>query len=396
MDIVSDAVIIGKNYSTSLGVIRALGQAGYYSQVLRPVSSKPRMLSPELRSRYVIGYGYARNNDETDILSVLTQKMASCDNKKVLIPTDDFCASLIDRNAGILKESFYIPEMGDASGVLTANMDKAVQKVMAEKSGILVASGKTVIIDDKRQFDIPENIDYPCYTKPQISIGSPKSYIKKCSDSNELNTLLHSIAMHGKNVILIEEYLKIDKEYVVPGVACHGKVIIPAFIEKTKVGRGKHNGVTSMGRIIPSEKMKDICDRLIQMMADTKYTGLFDIELIESKGNIYFNELNIRNGAAGYAITGAGVNLPQILLEYQKNQKIPVDNYSVKSGMTFVSEKVELAEYEQGFQTWKQYKDSIASANLTFIFNPQDIQPYRAFKRIVFKTKIHRLIARRK
>lgn len=387
-----EIVVVGKNYCTSLGVIRAMGIAGYGVEVIRLVERMPKVLTPDLKSKYVVRYEYALSDNEESVLKVLLERIADVSYKKLIIPTDDFCASLLDRNMERLKGFFIVPNAKGIPGGLTRCMDKSVQKELAKRKGLHAAKGWTIEISVDGKFQIPDSLVYPCYTKPQVSVGSPKSYIKKCNDIVELQNVMKGIAKHGKNVILVEEYLEIDNEYVVPGVACAGTAVIPAVIRKTKIGSGEHKGVTAMGQVLDADGMPLIKHTLSQLFLDIDLTGLFDVELIESKGLLYFNELNLRNGAAGFAVTVSGVNLPAILANYALRGLEPAMGLKVVSGRTFVSEKVQLEDYQAGCISWKEYKEQIEKSDFRFIDWKEDQNPVKAFEIIIIKTRIKQMI----
>lgn len=386
-------IVIGKNYSTSLGVIRALGIVGYKIDVVKLSNQRKNKKTPELFSKYVEHFEYVKATDEQKILKVLLSKMAEREQKKIIIPSDDFCASLLDKNYGELQKYFIIPIIKNKPGELTRCMDKYLQKAIAFKCGLNVADGCTIVIDSEGNYKVPGSLKYPCFAKPQKSIGSPKSYIRKCHDFDELCKLLSEISYHGQNEILIEEYLEIENEYVIPGVSCQGHTVIPAVIKKLIIGSGEHKGVTAKGVIISADKVSTLISQVIDFVSSFKLSGLFDIEIIECKGKYYFNELNLRNGAAGYAITAAGVNLPSILVDYMINGTLPEKNYTIFSEHTFISEKVELEAYLAGFITWNEYKAEIKSADIRFMKNQNDLKPFVAYSVLVVKSRIRKFVS---
>ena len=387
MKIIPDVVVIGRNYSTSLGVIRAVGFAGYYVDVVK--HGKSRFTTPELKSKFVKNHFSA---SESTIIEVLINEIAEKNHKKVIIPADDLTVTILDNNADRLLEYFIIPQLNGKNGAFMQAMDKGIQKEIAIRCGLPVTKGWTVDIDGKGAYAIPKNMCYPCYTKPQISIGSPKTYIRKCNNEKELRMLLDKVAKEGANVILVEEYLEIDKEYDVPGLSCEGKTLLPAFIEKIKIGEGAHKGVTAIGKIIDAANWAETSHLLKEYISQFGLTGLFDIELIESKGTIYFNELNLRNSAASFGITSAGVNLPGKLVDFLLKNKITSDLDALKNGIMFASEKSLFENYEAGYCSWKQYKLDKKSVDFSFIKCNEDMAPYRTFVMLTMRKRLKKII----
>ena len=390
MKISSDVVVIGRNYSTSLGIIRALGFAGYYVDVVRLTKGKQRFTPPEVKSKFVRNYfTTSALVDEQCLIEALINKVAEKNCKKIIIPADDLTVHILDSNADCLSEYFIIPQLNGKNGDFKRYMDKGLQKELAIKCGLPVAKSWIVEINNKGIYTIPEDIQYPCYTKPNVSIGSPKTYIRKCDNDKELCTLLDEVAKKGVCAILIEEYLEVDKEYAVLGLSCDGKVlIVPGFIEAIKMGEGAHKGVTGVGRIIDASDRPKTIRMLKEYASQFGLTGLFDIDLIESKGVVYFAEINLRNGASGYGITATGINLPGKLIDYLLKNEWNDTIDKIKNNVIFASEKVLFENYEAGYCSWKQYKSYIKSADFSFIKCKEDMAPYRLF---IMLTIIRRL-----
>ena len=386
------AVVIGRNYCVCLGVIRALGLAGYKVSVLRLLHSYDGDKSPEIASKYVEKVAQVSLDDEEAIIPALIESFSDPENKALVFSAgDDLVASLIDKNHERLSKYFLISSVDETPGELLRCMDKGVQKQIARKCGFYAADGVTIEIDNNGCYSIPDTIPFPCYVKPQVSFGSPKSYIKKCETKEELSELLDDISKHGSNTILVEEYLPIEKEYVIPGASCGGKAIIPAFIEKKRIGSGAHKGVTGSGIIIDSADIPELKYKLCRLIEEVNLNGLFDVEVIFSGGKYYFNELNLRYGAAGYAITAAGVNLPAIFADYVLDGVIQ-ESTPICTGVTFVNEKVVFDDCRNGYIPWREYKNDIKSADIRFIYSKDDPKPYKIYRVMVIKARIRRLI----
>ena len=383
-------IVLGKNYSTSLGVIRALGQLGRIS-IIKAYDEKN---SIELKSKYIDRIYWVKDFMENTLLSAFKSEISvELHDKALIIPTDDYCASFLDKHFDELKNLYFVPNVGEVSGDLTRMMDKNIQKNLAQKCGLSVARGVTISIETNGRYTIPDVVKFPCYTKPQISVGFPKSYIQKCDTMDDLKILLDHISLEkGKCDVLVEEYLPIEKEYVVPGVSTPDKVVIPAFVEKMSIGNGAHKGVTEKGKIIDAEKKSPKTKKGIeQLLKNIGLIGLFDIELIESNGRLYFNELNLRNGAATYGVTLAGVNLPSILVGYYTGWNDKEISQELKEGYVFLSEKVALEDYRAGYSSWRDYCGKKKSVDGFFIKSKDDWKPYSIFLLKVAKIRMKKI-----
>lgn len=383
------AVIIGKNYSTSLGLIDALGERGYNCAVIKLVKGQPKLKTPEICSKYVVSFEYAKPYDE-DVLRKI--HLFHADEKIALIPSDDYSASLLDRYFDELSRDFFVPNIKSDAGVLTAFMDKYVQKEKAREFGIQTAKFVSVNVE-AGDIVMPQTITYPCYTKPQKSIGLPKSYIRKCNTADELLSLLQEIGREQSCRILVEEAIEVEHEYTVPGVSLGGNVVIPALLKKEGICSGSHKGVTTRGEVIPARIHQETVDRICEFISSIGIEGIFDIELFESNGVFYLNEINLRYSAAGYAVTAAGVNLPGIYMDFLLGKEIKYDPIE-KNGLVFVSEKAELEDYMGGYSTWREYRISTRKADIHFMTGNGDYPAQISFRRIVFNSIIRKMINR--
>lgn len=385
-----DAIIIGKNYSTSLGIIESLGKAGYRCAVIKLINRKPRYKTPELISKYVVKYEYAKDLDDADIISRLRKYVER--SKIALFPSDDYSASLLDRYYDELCSDFFVPNMNLKSGELSAFMDKQYQKKTAKQYGIRVAKCWSIDLSiDRIQF--ADDIIYPCFTKPLSSIGLPKTFIKKCFSKEDLMSQLNTIKKQRTCKILIEEAIEVEEEYTIPGAVFGGKAYIPALLRKIKIGSGAHKGVTAIGQVLSfshySELNRDLC-RFIESMG---LTGLFDIELLESKGQFYLNEVNLRNSAAGYAVTAAGVNLPGMYIDNLLGRD-NMQSETIIDGIIFMNQKAELDDYEAGYCSWKEVKNETRNADIKFISGINDLPSELMFYILCMKTRVTKEIKR--
>lgn len=387
-----DVIIIGKNYSTSLGIIKALGEFGYGCAVIKLANQKPIIETPEVKSKYVVSYTYANDLNDQNVLEAINQYRGL--KKKVIIPSDDYAASLLDRYYKELYEDFYIPNMGEVAGNLSSFMDKQKQKELAAEMGMRVTKCWSVDVKDAF-FQLPKGIIYPCFTKPQKSIGAPKTFIKKCDNEKDLKEQLKIVSQEYPCRVLIEEAVVVENEYTVPGICLAGTVIIPAFLRKVKTGSGKHKGVTAIGVIEDAKKHSEVVEKLKKMVATTNMTGIFDIELLESCGEFFLNEVNLRYGAAGYAVTAMGINLPRVYVDYLYGRESTFTN-SIEDGKVFVSEKAELDDYEAGFCSWKEYKNEIKRADIRFMYGKGDVPSKGAFKLLELKTRLKKRLKSRR
>lgn len=372
-------VVIGQNYCTSLGIIKALGEAGFRVEVGRRTIGRSRFSTPDMRSKYVNKSVFLCTGTDRDMICSLTESFASPHDRKVLIPSDDFCTALVDRNYDELSRSFILPNAKNKQGAVSRLMDKSIQNELARKSGIKVAESLIITVSSEGNFVIPENTPYPCLIKPIASVGHPKSCIQKCENREDLIRKILKVARKQDCSMLVEQFIDIEKEYTIPGIAIGDDVIIPAVIEKLRTGEGDHKGVTVSGRVRNSNIIGDIVGRLKSFVSETGYQGIFDIEILQSKNELFFNEINMRNGAAGYSLTKSGVNLPAMYAGYM--MKLPAFHVTERltSERTFVNEKAALDNYLGGFCSLRTLIKTIRSADIRFLLDACDIKSCLSF-----------------
>lgn len=389
------AVLIGHNFNSILGLARALGPEGYDVGVIRTGYGGGFLsrigAAPERKSRYVSRFFVADSAKPDSLINLLIDRFASEDCRPVLFPVDDIAAEILDNNYDLLSQHFELPNVNGMQGGVVRLMDKACQKQLARESGVPITEGCTVKINNEK-YDFPQNITYPCFVKPETSFKGRKKFMGKCGNEKELRTILDNVAktVHDCSM-LIEDYVKIDKEYCIAGLCNDSKVCIPDVIEEIVMGHESHSGVTCYGKILCPDKFADFIVPLKDFLSKLGFRGLFTIDVLESGGKLYFCELNMRMGASGVAVLMAGVNLALMMCKILYGEEA-VD-YSVKCHqLTFANEKPLMNDFSLKYINWKEYKDYINKADIRFLYNLEDKAPMREYMLYVIKQFIKSLL----
>lgn len=194
--------------------------------------------------------------------------------------------------------------------------------------------------------------------------------------------------------MLVEDFMEIEKEYAILGLSTKDGVIAPGFFVAEVGGHDAHRGVAMMGRILPTSEAQQLIDDISKFVASLQFDGLFDVDLIMTPdGKLYFTELNLRYGASGYAVTLCGANLPGMFADYMLKGK-PIDqNCKITDpGKTFISEKIMLDEYMNGYLTKAEMKKHMKNADIHFILDSEDPAAYRHFKKFYPAADVMRMI----
>lgn len=373
-------IVLSRNYSTGLSVIRSLGAAGYAVDL---VASGPKAGSSAVAaaSKYVncaveVVSKKVKDGEDKELLDELLKYIDKYEQKPVLFPTDDYTASVMDINRSILKEHFLMPTI-DGGLSLPEYMDKTVQSQVARSVGLPTPLEWAINLN---QILIPEDMVYPCYCKPIASILGYKTEMATCNNEKELLDHLYKLRENfADRYILVQEFLEIDTEIDLSGVSLDQEVIIPAVTRKNKIGKYER-GVVISGTIIPFDTLGDVQQKVVNMLKAFHYTGMFHMDLNLVGDKIYFGEINLRSGGPNYIYYESGVNLPEIFVkELLGERHAPEEEVVNEFGKTFVYEKIAWDEYLHGLMTREELDKCISEADITLLFNDDDPAPGQMF-----------------
>ena len=398
-------VVIGHGYTSRLGVIRALGRAGYevivvvmtgYNKNGTLNTTKPI----DCYSKYVSEVHYCYS-DREQLITLLLEKCADPNQKVVLFTDSDFSEAAVDFYQDRLREHFYFPNINNEPGAVVVWMDKVKQKQAAKALGLDVAEGWVIEVKN-RQYTIPREIRYPCFPKPLATIVGGKSGLRRCNNEGELRSVIAILTAKKPDInILVEDFKKIDTEHALMGFTDGKEVIIPGIIKTTSLANGGHFGVAKQGKILPVKGYEDLVEKFKQFVLKTGFYGIFDIDFYESEGRYYFCEMNFRYGGSGYAYTAMGVNLPVMLVRTLLGQKIEGMQQEVKSMAVFVNERMCFDDWYGTYISCRELREMLRTNDISFVNDDDDPEPQRMFMKELRNPKtnlkrIAKIILRRK
>lgn len=382
-------VIIGQFFNNRLAILRPLGELGYDISVIALESKKRRNI--DSYSRYVSNYYLCSKDSADELLSILLTKCKDENQKVILIPIDDFSVYVLDSNYAKLKQNFILPNIHDRQGAVVEWMDKDKQKGLAREIGLQVADSKSLSIVNGI-YNIPTNILYPCFIKPQSFTLKAKKALHRCDNEKDLKKTLDSICCQYSNiVVMIEDYKQIEREYAAVGVSNGKEVIIPGVIEIMSMGRGAGSGVAKTGRIVPTTEYDRLIEKFKNFVQKIGFVGIFDIDFYLCDNQFYFGELNLRYGGSGFVIFKKGINLPGMLVRSLLGEPIDKMQKYIVSSSTYTNEKVCLGDWYGCYMTTKEYYNTIKSSDFQLIRDKEDPEPERAFKLFFAKMFIKRI-----
>ena len=377
-----DVIVIGMNYSITLGIIRSLGEAGYGVRLLAFEMGGAGIVAA---SKYVKQCVRIVEFELDKILEGL-EKLRGDEEKILVIPLNDRCCRLIDEHYDLFADHFYIPNIDNQKGAVSAYMDKMKQKKLARENGLLTARGRAYSTESIGIEEAQKEMSYPCFLKPLASadIQNCKTAFAICSNRDELSCAMETLRGRGADAVLIEEYLNITQELCLYGVAGDGEAYAPVLVETLRGGFFEHRGVAAEGIAVSGDKLGEIREKVENLIKSIHYTGMFCVDLFNCDSLIYFSEINLRAGGSGYAATLAGVNLPGLLADIVYQQAISRPK-EVRREVRFLNERIEFDAYIRGFISRRDYKAHLAEHTERFIWCEDDPGPWRHFQKMVLR-----------
>ncbi|MBQ4467546.1 MAG: hypothetical protein II918_04935 [Firmicutes bacterium] len=377
-------VVLSRNYSTGLSVIRSLGTKGYTVDL---VASAPRegasafiAKSKFVRNAYEAVSKKVKQEEDTELVDILLAYEGQWPTKPVLVAADDYTASVMDKNSDKLKNIFLMPGiLGGEPGSLTHMMDKSVQGKIARSVGIKTPKEWVVSLREE-EFDIPEDMIYPCYVKPLGSTFGYKQEMARCNDIDELKAHLQKLReSYSDRSILVQEFMFIDEEYDLEGVCMDQDIVIPGIVFKEFVAQ-YDRGVPLYGEFFAVEKFGAFMEKVYEFLREFHYFGMFDLGFNVIDGEYYFNELNLRSGGTNYVYFESGANLSEIFVKAALGENLDPEECKAKVfGKKYLYEKVAWDDYFHKYLTKDQLNNCTETADIHIMVNDYDPIPGEIF-----------------
>ena len=376
-------VVLSQNYSTGLSILRSLGEAGYTVDLVAGVKKKGRSIIASSsrfvhRAEEVLLAGDPASS-APKIWEAVKQLSEDAPAPVLLFPADDYMVTVLECCMEASSSRFVLPGVKQGSYTLPALMNKDLQVQLAADAGLAVAGSWIVHLADPAPL---EGIPYPCFVKPRCSVGGSKEEMAICRDQAALEETLAALARTDANRdVLVQEYLEIDQEYDVGGVCTREEVLLPGVIRKIRVA-AHERGVTMAGEMLPASVLGDSGDKVKRLLQQTGYIGMFDLEIFDVGGQLYFNEINFRPGGPNFVYYRCGMNLPAAAAEALLSGGAYNGNKEVLSvDKTFVYEKVAWEDQIYGHMSRQERKSIIREADITLLHDANDPAPGKHFDR---------------
>ena len=381
-------VVLSRNYSTGLSVIRSLGTQGYTVDL---VASAPKegassfiAASKFVRNSYEAVSKKVKDEDDTELVEILKTYENENGERYVLIPTDDYTASVMDAHKEELESTFLMPGIvGGRPGSLIHMMDKSVQGEIARKVGITTPEEWVVSLREEEP-EIPSDMLYPCFVKPLGSIGGYKQEMARCDSPEELKEhLLKMKESFSNRSVLVQKFINIDKEYDIEGVCIDDEIILSGVIYKEYVAQ-YDRGVPLYGEMMPLDILGDFVDKIKDFLKEFHYFGMFDLGINKVGDEFWFNELNLRSGGTNYVYFESGCNLSEIFVKSALGETITEEDRTIEEfGKKYLYEKVAWDDRFHGYLPKDDLQRMIETADIHIMVNDYDPVPGDTFNETV-------------
>lgn len=354
-------VVIGGGSYNDLGLIRSLGEKGLHSVYLTDGDH----IIPIKKSKYLLTSVIA--DLSTDLVCSLRQIAEKYEKKLVLFPASDDAALGIDKNCQILSAFAVLPS---TQGRMEHLMDKGVQASFALQAGFIVPNSMAFDLESET---VPfDDIHLPCIVKPLLSIKGSKAHITVCRTVEELSDCIGLFKDHHECQVLIQDYIeqKGQREICITGVSLpNHEIIFGGVIDKYRtIG----NGSTTYGKV-RVEVDNQIEEKVRELLKHFTYTGIFDIEcFISPKKELTFIECNLRNGAYGYAVSRAGINLPWLF--YVQAAGLPRKS-KLTHDVVFMEERSDFLHVKHKELSLTKWIHDVLHTDVFLFSNKNDIGP---------------------
>lgn len=355
----------------SLGLVRALGEAGYSVECFCYGTS----------TGYIIGSKYVSKGLSfkscVDAIEYLVKEYPVKNEKPVLFTIPDPPQYYVDLHQNDLSHKFVIFNAGE-SGRVVYWMDKYNISSLAHKYGFTVPW----MIKMNKNDAVPWDINFPVFIKSANSTEGGKVDEGICYNNEELTSRIHNMT---SNQFIIMEYVKKVKEVNYFGIAIKDHVYIDYHDVRERFPKDGYGYYNSFHRCDYDE----FHQRMVDMMKETQYQGLFDVEfLVDEDGKKFFTEVNFRVDGEVYKLI-PGINLVDYWCKLVdiSNDKLPERLKTGKDSFYGITEDDFRISVLNGKINWAVWLYQFLKAEKRSLVNLKDSRPFFIKNRDVLMRK---------
>ena len=366
---VSDAkiIVIGGDHHNMLGVVRSLGMRGCNN--ITAIITNDKTYSFVSKSRYIKN-SYTVKEEEGIILDLLKKNGDNDGGKKaIIIPTSDFAACLIDKHLNELSDDYIIPSINGRQGEVVKYMDKYNQFLLAKEYGVKMAECNIINLNEA----FPNPSFSKCIVKPLVSANGNKIDITICDNADDYFKALEVFRNKQYDKVLVQEYVDFDRECGLIGCSGNGLMVLPGIIKKNRIypiSRGS-NSYSNIEKVPRSHEII----KILKMLKELGYSGLFDIEIFVKGDEVYLNEINFRNSGNAFAYCYDDIYLAYIWIAIALGENIEGEKLKISAPFSFVDERLEMKQLLDKNISFKEYIKTKRGAKAKLLHFKKDIKP---------------------
>lgn len=356
-----NVIVLGSDHYNTYGIVRSLGEQNIKLDVL--IFGHKQKGNFVLKSKYVTNGYVCQSHGEA--IEYLLKRYDNTTINIVICCSDEAEEFIIDHH-NELSNMCILPVCENPQETKRL-MNKSVIGTLAQACGIKIPKPWEVV--DRI---IPNDIVFPCLTKPMESTKGHKSDIVVCHNKEELTAIINDPNRCSDYVV--QEYIEYEKEISILGaVLQNGEVVFSGCIDKLRTCM---IGTSSFAVMIDNSVLGNNLEKLKELMKRSGYKGLFSAEFLKKDDQLYFLEVNFRNDGNMYVATASGQNLPYLYVMSCLNDNNPKET-TAHYPCYFMLEIEDFRTRHKNGVSFRQWKKEFQKADCCLVYNKNDKAPFR-------------------
>ena len=370
-----NVVVWGDDHHNALGLLRMLGNQDFDVLFLVHRIKCNIATASKYCKKYIIV------NSIDDGIKYLLTNFSDKKNKAVLLFTADVYSEAANRNLNKLKDYFFIAGPSK-EGILKELNDKYIMGMMAAKCGLNIP--KTTIIPIESLDDVT---CFPAIIKPCSPIA--KDFKTRIVQNKKQLIKAAKFFIPNKRYI-IQSYIEKDSDGLIYGCRTwDGDVHLAGICVRN---RWSDDGCGSFGYLTPNIPESVCALGVKKFLEEIDFRGLFSVEYALTEDNAFFYEFNLRNDGTSVLFFNAGANIALSFVNSCFKIKDDVQ-VKIKEKKYLMHEILDVFNVYDGNVSYKQWKMDKKKATIHFLYDPNDIKPYKLQKSQMIKKIIHHIIS---
>lgn len=395
LDNSSSVVILRSIAYAGLGIARSLGRLGIPVYTIESVPSSPVFNSRYNRDAFLWSIDDKSELESIEFLSHTSKKIG---RQPLLIPTTDYAAMFVARNAGHLREYFRFPEQPE--GLVDSLCSKKEMYLLAKRVGI--PTPETVFPQNRRDVnDFLRTAVFPVMLKAIDGTRLCERAGKKMfivDSPQELLGLYDRVEEATEPNLMLQEYIPggEDSVWMFNGYFNQNSDCLAGFTGKKIRQCPAYTGYTSLGICLRNHTVDSLTR---SFMKGIGYRGVLDVgyRYDARDGQYKVLDVNPRIGATFRLFVGDnGLDVARAFYLDMTMQQVPTTK--ICEGRKWVVEDRDLSSsvryWRDGKLSVRQWLSSFRGVRETAYLAADDMRPVFARIKKVLASAIHRVSAR--